>query len=253
MLITNKGAFSKGLLLMITFVGVFLFIMSPSFNGRTGLEFSDDFFNMLSKHSADYFPEVKKAVEKLKGKVVSVNVVVKRPDIKDEPDPAKAQEIANKDAQAQAKALVAAGAQVDVKDNVMNVKADLGVVTEYALNKSLLVFNLKGGEELAKPENIESRKQLKTLWKAFGAMIKPMQREKYLDEAKSLDTVMRKAIEPAYNFYGVDGEPVSKNVPLLVGLLAFYVIYTLWYGFAIFFMFEGLGMSMSKAKVKKEV
>lgn len=253
MIITNKGAFSKGFLLMITFVGVFLFIMSPSFNGRTGLEYSDDFFNMLSKHSADYFPDVKKAVEKLKGKVVSVNVVVKRPDIKVEPDAAKGQEIANKNAQTEAKALIAAGAQVDVKDNVMSIKADLGVVGGYALDKSIMIFNVVGEEDMAKPENIETRKQLKTLWTAFGAMIKPMQREKYIAEAKSLDTVMRKAIEPAYNFYGVPGEPVSKNIPLLVGLLAFYVVYTLWYGFAIFFMFEGVGMSMSKAKAKKEV
>lgn len=252
MLIANKGAFSKGFLLLITFVGVFLYIMSPSFNGRTGLQFSDDFFNMLSKHSADYFPEVKTVVDKLKGKVVSVNVVVARPDIKVEPDAAKGQEIANKDAQTEAAALIAAGAQVDVKDNVMSIKADLGVVTGYAMNKSLQVFNVKGEEDLQKPENIAARKQIKVLWKAFGAMIKPLQREKYIPEAKALDTVMRKAIEPAYNFYGVDGEPVSKNIPLLVGLLAFYVLYTLWYGFSIFFMFEGLGLSMSKAKVKKE-
>lgn len=251
-MITNKSAFSKGLILMVSFVGVFLFIMSPSFDGKTGLQFSDDFFNMLSKNSADYFPEVQKTVQKLKGKVISITATVKRPDVKDEPDSIKAQEMANKDAQVQAKALIAAGAQVDVKDNVMSVKADLGTITEFALNASKQVFNLKGEAELVKPENLEARKQVKTLWKAFGTMIKPMQREKYIDEAKSLDTVMRKAMEPAYNFYGVDGEPVSKNVPMLVGLLAFYVIYTLWYGFAIFFIFEGFGMSMSKAKVKKE-
>jgi hypothetical protein len=33
----------------------------------------------------------------------------------------------------------------------------------------------------------------------------------------------------------------------------FYVVYTLWWGFAIFFIFEGIGLSMTKAKVKKEV
>jgi hypothetical protein len=27
----------------------------------------------------------------------------------------------------------------------------------------------------------------------------------------------------------------------------------MWWGFAIFFIFEGLGLSMKKAKVKKEV
>jgi hypothetical protein len=36
-------------------------------------------------------------------------------------------------------------------------------------------------------------------------------------------------------------------------LLVFYVAYTMWWGFAIFYIFEGIGLSMKKAKVKKEV
>ena len=55
MLIVNKGVFGKGFVLMITFLGVFILIMSPIFNGMTGLEFSDDFFNKLAKNSSNYF------------------------------------------------------------------------------------------------------------------------------------------------------------------------------------------------------
>jgi hypothetical protein len=36
-------------------------------------------------------------------------------------------------------------------------------------------------------------------------------------------------------------------------LLVFYIAYTMWWGFSIFFFFEGIGLSMKKAKVKKEV
>jgi hypothetical protein len=39
----------------------------------------------------------------------------------------------------------------------------------------------------------------------------------------------------------------------MTGLLVFYVIYTMWWGFAIFYMFDGIGLTMKKAKVKKEV
>jgi hypothetical protein len=39
----------------------------------------------------------------------------------------------------------------------------------------------------------------------------------------------------------------------MTGLLLFYVMYTMWWGFAIFFLFEGFGLTMKKSKIKKEV
>jgi hypothetical protein len=36
-------------------------------------------------------------------------------------------------------------------------------------------------------------------------------------------------------------------------LLVFYLVYTLWWGFAIFYLFDGVGLSMKKARVKQEV
>ena len=253
MLIVNKTAFGKGFLLMVTFLGVFLWIMSPTFGGgRTGLEFSDDFFNRLSKNSSNYFKEVEVTAAKQKGKQLNLTVTVPLPNPKEQPDPVKQQETADKNAQAAAKALIAAGGQVDVKANVMTIKGDLGTILEFATKNSVVVFSVDG-DAASKPENIETKNLLKSLWKAFGVMMLPMQRDKLLVEAKALNQVMKKAVEPAYNFYGITGESVNQNVVLLTGLLAFYVVYTMWYGFAIFLMFEGMGLSMSKAKVKKEV
>ncbi|WP_243312748.1 hypothetical protein [Fundidesulfovibrio agrisoli] len=254
MIIVNKGPFAKGAFLMVTFLAVFFCIMSPLFkdqNGKpqNGLEFSDDFFNMLAKNSSDYFDQVKATVAKQKGVQVAVTATVAKPDPKDEPDPAKAQDKANKDAQAYAKALTASGAQVEVKDNVMTIKGDLGAMTEFATAKAMKVFAVVG-TDVDKPENLADRKLCKDLWKGFGSMMKPLQKEGKVAEAKVLDTVMRKGLEPAYNFYGVPGEPVSKNLTLLISLLAFYVVYTMWYGYSIFFMFEGVGMSMKKSKKK---
>lgn len=255
MLIVNKGPFAKGAFLMVTFLIVFAVILSPVFkdhngNAQTGLEFADDFFNKLAKNSSDYFDQVKATVAKQKGVQIAINATIAKPDPKDEPDAAKAQDKANKDAQNVAKALQAAGAQVDVKDNVLSVKGDLGAMTDFAYNKAKTVFGVVG-MDVEKPENQADRKLLKDMWKGFGSMMKPLQREGKIAESKALDTVMRKAIEPAYNFYGVPGEPVSKNVVLLAALLTFYVVYTMWYGYAIFFMFEGVGMSMKKSKKKQ--
>jgi hypothetical protein len=255
MLIVNKGPFAKGAFLMVTFLVVFACIMSPLFkdyngNPQTGLEFSDDFFNKLSKYSSDYFDTVKAAVAKQKGVQIAVNATISLPDPKDEPDHAKAQEKANKDAQSIAKALQSAGAQVEAKDNVLMVKGDLGTITEFAYTKAVAVFAVTGNEAVDKPENQANRKLCKDLWKGFGAMMKALQKDRKVAEAKALDTVMRKGLEPAYNFYGLPGESVSQNLFMLIGLLAFYVIYTMWYGYSIFFMFEGFGMSMKKSKKK---
>lgn len=253
MLIVNKGSFGKGFVLLLSFLGVFLWIMSPSFGGgRTGLEFSDDFFNKLAKNSSNYFKEVEATAAKQKGKQLNLSVTLPLPDPKVQPDPVKAQEAADANAKAAAKALTTAGGQVDVKGNVLMVKGDLGAILEFATKNSVDVFNVVGDAASA-PENLETRKMLNNLWKAFNAMLLPLQRDKLLDEAKAVNQVMRKAVEPAYNFYGISGEPVSQNALMLTALLIFYVIYTMWYGFAIFSMFEGIGMSMKKAKVKKEV
>jgi capsid portal protein len=63
---------------------------------------------------------------------------------------------------------------------------------------------------------------------------------------------MKKAIEPAYNFYKIDGQKVVDHAGMLSGLLVFYVAYTMWWGYAIFYLFDGFGLTMKKAKVKKE-
>ena len=65
--------------------------------------------------------------------------------------------------------------------------------------------------------------------------------------------VTKKAVETAHNFYGIEAQKVTEKAGLMTGLLVFYVVYTMWWGFAIFYLFEGLGLTMKKAKVKKEI
>ncbi|MEJ2070137.1 MAG: hypothetical protein P8X58_06970, partial [Syntrophobacterales bacterium] len=62
-----------------------------------------------------------------------------------------------------------------------------------------------------------------------------------------------RAIEPEYNLYGITATSVSDRAVLLTFMLVFYVIYTLWFGYGIFEMFEGFGLGMGKPLNKKEV
>jgi hypothetical protein len=38
----------------------------------------------------------------------------------------------------------------------------------------------------------------------------------------------------------------------MTGLLVFYVLYSLWWGFALMFLVEGMGLTMTKKGAKKE-
>ena len=71
-------------------------------------------------------------------------------------------------------------------------------------------------------------------WAALQPAIKELQKTRQIAEAQAVDAVIRKGIEPAYNFRGIAVGSVQKEFMVMTALLIFYVIYTLWYGFAIF-------------------
>ena len=93
---------------------------------------------------------------------------------------------------------------------------------------------------------------LKAWWTAFGAIDKSFKKSGKIEESKIVSDVMKKGIETAYNYYGIPAEKVADKAVLMTSLLVFYVLYTLWWGFAIFYIFDGIGLTMTKAKVKKE-
>jgi hypothetical protein len=98
----------------------------------------------------------------------------------------------------------------------------------------------------------DEKKVMQNWWQALGKIEKTMKKEKKVAEAKAIADVTKKAVEPGYNFYQIDANKVSEHAGMMSGLLVFYVVYTMWWGYAIFYLFEGLGLSMKKSKVKKE-
>jgi len=67
-----------------------------------------------------------------------------------------------------------------------------------------------------------------------------------------LETIRIKALEPAFNFYGIKASSASQHAWGIIGIIVFYVVYTVWWGYAIFFLCEGVGLLMKKSKEKKE-
>ena len=79
----------------------------------------------------------------------------------------------------------------------------------------------------------------------FDELQAELRGKKEFDQAKILMTTAEKAMEPAYNYYGITPEKVSAKLVVVVFSLVFYLIYTAWYGFSILYIFEDMGFSFN--------
>lgn len=234
MLIKSKKAFNVGALFAITFLGVLLVIFSPFFAGKNGLQFADDSFNKLAKGSSYFIPKVSKSAEKFVGKQFSATLKVE-----------KAEDIENT-----AKLFISAGAQVETKDQEIKISGDLGGVLQSAIRDADSMYK-NDGKAVSQRYGYEEKKAMQNWWSALGKIEKGMKKDKQIAEAKVISEVNKKAIEPGYNFYQVRADRVVDHAGMMSGLLVFYVAYTMWWGYAIFYLFEGIGLTMKKSKVKK--
>ncbi len=236
MLVKDARHFKLGLLLAVTFLGVLFLIFQPFFDGKNGLEFSDDLFNKLSKGSSYFIPDVLKGNERLMGTNFAVNIKLDKPD-----------QGANA-----VKLLTVNGAQAAVQDTQLTVSGDLGKLLGGILRDSEEMYH-NDGSKVAGRYGFPEMDAMALWWSMLTKMNKEFQKEKKLTESEMVMRVMQRAVEPAYNYYGVQPEKVSGKAFTVIGLLVFYVLYTMWWGYAIFYLFEGIGLTMKKAKVKKEV
>lgn len=240
MLIRDKSLFNRGLMLMASFLVIFVSLFLPIWGGHgNGLDAADNMFNKLSKGSSYFIPGVQKQALEMNGKQVTVTAKVKDAAL-------AAVAVAN---------LTKAGATAEYKDGAVTFTGDLGAILAAALVDADDLFNDRGQaviDRYALTEKGAEKTIAKGWWVVLDASIKPMQKLKLIQEAKAVSLVNKRGLEPGYNFYGIRSEKVLDNVLPLVGLLVFYVIYTMWYGYAIFDMFAGIGLGMSKPKIKKE-
>lgn len=248
MLIRNPKAFSRGLLLLGSFLVVLvIFFMSvfPGSDGQkvNGLEFSDHLFNTLSKGSANFFDpslqrrdSVNNTAQRVQGKTVDLVLPIEKIEKLDLAE----------------RLLRSTGLEVEPREKGFQIKGEFYPLLEVILRDSLSTFNNDLAAVSKVHDGADGRIVMRTWWQTMTAMIKPLQRAGQIDEASVVSTIISKGIEPSYNFYGITPLRVVDNIPLVAGLLIFYVIYTMWYGFAIFELFEGIGLTMKKS-ARKEV
>jgi hypothetical protein len=237
MAIKNKGPFTMGMFLALSFVGVLILIYSPIYGGgMNGLDFADDLFNKLSKGSSYFIPKLKEANKEFQGKPFSVTISLGK----------------SKEAEQINKLFTAAGSRVEVQGTDLKIEGDLGKTMDLVLKDSDLMFHNQG-KELMSAYGIDEKEVMKSWWTALSKMDKFFKKNLKIEEANHISEVSKKGIEPAYNFYKIEPQRVIDRAGLMTFLLAFYVFYTMWWGYAIFYLFDGVGLTMKKAKIKKEV
>ncbi len=239
MLIANKKTMSLGLFLGLSFLIILALIFSPVWGkGKNGLQFSDRLFNSLAKGSAYFIPEVNAGLKEYEKQQLVVNVKMK-----DAGEGAAALKVISQSAP-----------NTTLQGAVLKVDTPLAKLLEAALRDAdLMYFNQ--GDQIGKRYGMDEKKAMESWYGVLNAASKQLQNGPHRNVAQSkiIEEVMTRAIEPAYNFYKIPAERVGKNGLLLTGLLLFYILYTLWWGFAIYFLFDGFGLSMTKAKAKREV
>ncbi len=246
---TDKKHLTWGVTLLISFIGVLILIFLPIYpGGLNGLEYSDDLFNKLAKGSAYQIPKLKKELEKYKGKVLDVVIDVKKADDKPGDAEARASRIA--------KVFTLNGATVEVEGSKVHIKGDYGQIMAAALEDADQMYH-NNGDYIKKKYEVTDDEKMKQMFRqwhnALSLVNKKLTLEKKAEDANFVKNILTKAIEPAYNFYGIQAVKITEKAGLATGLLLFYVLYTIWYGFGVLYIFEGLGLSTKKAKVKKEV
>ena len=226
-MIAHKKEFFGGVGMMAVFIILLVIIFSPVFKGQNGLDYLDSLYNSISKGSADYIPKVKKEADKFKGKSVSVTLVMAE----------------EERARQTAPLLMKGGALVNVSGKELTVSGDLGKILDNCLADAGLMYKNEG-EKLSAKYGYEERRVLLNWWVALNHMESDLKHQKKFKEAKVVSLVVTKAVELGYNYYKVDPQKIGKKIGIVIFSLVFYVIYTMWYGFAIMFMFEGWGLKL---------
>jgi hypothetical protein len=226
-MIADKKKFYAGLGMLAGFAVILGILFSPAFGGRNGLNYLDALYNSISKGSAYYIPAVKEKTETFSDTIFSAVLPF--------------------DSESRAAQVVAlfenAGAKAVPSGNRVSATGNLGALFDRCLADADRMY-LNDGESIRARYGMDEKTVLYGWHLALTALQKELNRQKEFKAAKVAGTVIDKAVDLSYNYYGIEPGKISDSPGVVIFSLAFYVIYTLWFGFSILFLFEGWGMQL---------
>jgi len=224
----KKKELGVGLFLMVTFIAVMILIFMPIIEGDNALDYLDNLYNSISKGSAYYIPKVEHEVEEHGGEIVTLNLNMEDADRAQKAEPLFAR----------------AGVTTAVEENSLMVHGDLEKIFSACLEDAESAYHNRE-EELIARYGVGARATLHSWWQALKAMEKDLNRQKLFAAAQLTHTVQAKTVECAYNYYGIEAQAIKDRWGTVLFSLVFYVLYTIWYGYGIMYIFEGLGFELA--------
>ncbi|KJR42851.1 hypothetical protein MCHI_001256 [Candidatus Magnetoovum chiemensis] len=232
MIIRRKDRFIRGAVMALIFLCILYAMYLPLFDGKNTLQASDDLFNSISKGSSYYIPALKTKNTKNETKQFSIEL----------------KSISPETITKYADALTKTGITLS-QDNT--ISGSLGKLINTMLDDADAMFN-NNNDTLKNKYGADGKEVLYTWWLLLKDMTKEFNKQSKFEEAKFANEIKNKAVELAYNYYGIIPQDASSKMAILITSIVFYVAYTLWWGFAILYLFEGIGLMMVAGK-KKEV
>ena len=228
-MIAQKKEFGIGFGMLVSFVIVLVLIFLPLYGGKNGLNYLDSLYNSISKGSAYYIPAVQEEVQQLLGKQVEVKLAAT-----DETRVRQTALLFDK---------VGREIRTQTADTNLTVTGDLGKILSSCLADADLMYH-NDGQKIRGIYSYDEKQVVYNWYNALTEMEKDLKRQKKFKEAKIVSLVIKKAVECSYNYYTIEPKKITDALGVVIFSLIFYVIYTLWYGFAVMFMFEGWGMKL---------
>ena len=231
-MIHNKKEFNGGIALLVAFFIVLFAMFQPLFDGHNAMAYLDNLYNSISKGSAYYVPNLKEEAKTVAGYQVDVTFSMK----------SEAQ------AAGSVALLTAAGATAAADGKSLTVKGDYAAILNACLEDADAMYNNDGAALKAKypayadKDDRQALYDWNTILSGFDEALKD---QKAFAQAKVATNIQSKVVETAYNYYSVVPEQIKDKMGIVIFSLAFYVIYTMWYGFGILFVFEGWGLKIS--------
>ncbi|NDV22704.1 hypothetical protein [Desulfovibrio sp. JC022] len=226
-MIVNRKEFSGGLALLAFFFAVLIVMFQPIFDGKNSMAYLDAMYNSISKGSVNYIDPLREEVKELNNKDVTLNLKFS----------SKIQ------AEQSEKLFHRAGVKTSLNGSNLEVSGPIAAMLNSSLDDAELMYHNKA-EDIQSKYGIEARRTTFNWWTSLGLMEKSLNSQEEFKIAKVTSTVLKKAVETAYNYYEIEPLKIMDKLGLVIFSLVFYVVYTLWYGFAILFVFEGWGLNI---------
>lgn len=231
-MIAHKQKFFTGVVMLIGFAIVLGLLFSSIYPGpnntkQNGLNYLDSLYNSISKDSANYIPMVREKAAEYAATPVTATLTMA-----DE-----------KSASQTALLFEKAGVEAKTTGNEIAVNGTMGQILDNCLADAQSMYN-NDGKTISAKYGMDERVVVYGWYKALKALAKDLNHQKKFKDAKIVDLTIKKAVELAYNYYHIEPVKISNCVGLVTFSLVFYVIYTLWFGFGVLFMFEGWGLKL---------